>query len=286
MKQVLFACLMLAVSAPASAQVARTPWGDPNLNGYWDYRTITPLQRPADLADTAALTAVEAERFEADFNARRAIEGDYDEDRGTRLIAGRTSLIVDPPDGRIPFTPEGRARRAAGRARGADSYEQRGVTERCISRSSFPRTPTLYNNFYQILQTPGHVVIYSEMIHDTRVIPLDDGSHVDSRIRQIYGDARGHWEDDVLVVDTTNFSDTLGPFLGWTENLHLTERFTPLDDGSISYEFTIDDPTVFETPWTVQIPLKPFEGPLYEYACHEGNRGLPAILAMARAEEH
>ena len=179
------------------------------------------------------------------------------------------------------FTPEGRARRAGG----TDSYEQRSPGERCIGRSSFPRTPTLYNNFYQIFQTPAYVVIYSEMIHDARIIPLDGGSHVDRRIRQLCGDARAHWEGNVLVVDTTNFSGTLGPFLGWTENLHLTERFTPLDDGTISYEFTIDDPTVFEPSWTVQIPLKPFDGPLYEYACHEGNRGLPAILATARAEE-
>ncbi len=148
----------------------------------------------------------------------------------------------------------------------------------------FPRVPTLYNNFYQIFQTPVYVAICSEMIHDARIIPLDGSSHVDRRIRQGYGDARGHWESDVLVVDTSNFNDTLGGLLGWTENLHLTERFTPLDNGTITYEFTIDDPTVFETPWTVRIPLKPFEGPLYEYACHEGNRGLPAILATARVE--
>ncbi len=280
--KVFLTCFALAVSAPVSAQMARTPWGAPDLSGYWDYRTITPLERPSELADTAALPADEAERFEADFNARRAVEGDYDEDRGTRLTEGRTSLIVDPPNGRIPFTPQGRARRAALRARSTDSYEQRSPGERCISRSAFPRVPVLYNNFYQIFQTQTYVVIYSEMIHDARIIPLDGGSHIDPRIRQIYGHARGRWEGDVLVVESTNFSDTLSAFMGWTENLHLTERFTPLDNGTIRYEFTIDDPTAFESPWTVQIPLKPFAGPLYEYACHEGNDGLRDILAISR----
>ena len=295
MRAVVFSCLLLALSAQAWSQatgeLSRTPWGDPDLRGYWDYRTITPLQRPSELADSAVLTAEEAERYEVAFNARRAVEGDYDEDRGRRLTEGRTSLIVDPPDGRIPPARPGNLRApgsthpAAARARGTDSHEQRSLGERCISRSPFPRVPVLYNNFYQIFQTPAYVVIYSEMVHDARIIPLDDGPHIDPRIRQIYGDARGHWEGDVLIVDTTNFSDTLGWFWGWTENLHLTESFTPLGDGTVRYEFTIDDPTAFESTWTVQIPLKPFDGPLYEYACHEGNVGLRGILEISRQLE-
>lgn len=282
----LLAVALIATSESAWGQARLTPWGHPNLGGYWDYRTITPLERPLELLDTPVLAEDEAQLFEQEFNDRRAIEGDYDEDRGFRLIAGRTSLIVNPVDGRIPFIdPAVRARRLGqrGRPRGTESYQQRGITERCISRSSFPRTPTLYNNFYQIFQTPDHVVIYSEMIHDARIIPLNRQPHIDPKIGLLYGDARGHWENTTLVVETTNFTGTLGTLrFGWSDNLHLVERLTPQEDGTISYEFTIDDPTVFTQPWTVQIPLKRFEGPLYEYACHEGNDGLPGILEVSR----
>ncbi len=293
MRRVALACLLLTIPALASSQsgeVPRTPWGDPDLRGYWDYRTITRLERPSDLADTAVLTPEEAERYEAVFNAQRAEVGDYDEDLGSRLAEGRTSLIVDPPDGQIPMSPgniraPGSRHLANRRPRGTDGYEQRGPTGRCISRSTFPRVPTLYNNFYQIFQTPAYVVIYSEMIHDARIISLNGSPHIDPRIRQAYGDARGHWEGDALVINTTNFSDALSWFWGWSESLNLTERFTPHGDGTIRYEFTIDDPTAFESSWTVQIPLRPFEGPLYEYACHEGNSGLRDILTISRKLE-
>ena len=170
--------------------------------------------------------------------------------------------------------------------RGTDSHEQRNPPERCLSRTPFPRLPTLYNNFYQIFQTPDYVAIYSEMIHDARIVPLSGGPRLDPRIRQMYGDARGRWEEDTLVIQTSNFNDTLGYWFGWTERLNLTERFTSLGDGTIRYEFTLNDPTTYTSTWTMQVQLRPFEGPVYEYACHEGNRGLPAILATARAEEH
>jgi hypothetical protein len=209
----------------------------------------------------------------------------------TVVKGGRTSLIQDPPDGRIPaLTPEAQqrlaARRAAARSHGpADSYEDRSLFERCITRG-VPEglLPGPYNNNMQLLQTPGYVVIITEMIHDARVVPIDGRPHDNPQMRRWMGDSRGRWDGDTLVVDTTNFTDKTS-FRGSGANLHLIERFTRVDADTIEYRFTVDDPTTWTKPWTVAYPMVKTAGPIYEYACHEGNYGLVGILAGARAEE-
>ncbi len=276
-----------AEGAQTSADVStpiRTPWGEPDLQGVWNYSTITPLERPRNLAEKQVLTEEEAARLEAD-TARRRVNDRYWWDRGTKVVEDRrTSLIVDPPNGRVPpLTPEGRQRVAAGRVRGTDGPEQRSLSERCITRT-LPRLPALYNNNFQIFQAPGYVVILMEMIHDARIIPLDGRPHLGRDIRQWHGDSRGRWEGDTLVVDTTNFTDQTN-FRGSAENLHLVERFTRVDADTVLYEFTVDDPTTFTRPWTAAIPMTKTEGPVYEYACHEGNDAMGGMLSMARTLE-
>ncbi len=270
-------------SADTSTPI-RTPWGEPDLQGVWSYSTITPLERPRNLAEKQVLTEEEAARLEAD-TARRRVNDRYWWDRGTQVVEDRrTSLIVDPPNGRVPpLTPEGRQRVAAGRVRGTDGPEQRSLSERCITRT-LPRLPALYNNNVQIFQAPGYVVILMEMIHDARIIPLDGRPHLGRDIRQWHGDSRGRWEGDTLVVDTTNFTDQTN-FRGSAENLHLVERFTRVDADTVLYEFTVDDPTTFTRPWTAAIPMTKTEGPVYEYACHEGNDAMGGMLSMARTLE-
>jgi hypothetical protein len=288
----------------------RTPDGQPDLEGIWSNATVTPLERPPELAGKQFLTEKEAaefakrqvERNDADRRATRETEADvaraYNDawyDRGTKVVGSRrTSLIVDPADGSVPpLTPEGQKREDASfcetglhshcTERGYNSWEDRNLWERCITRG-LPILPAPYNNNYQILQTPGYVAIYSEMIHDARIIPLDGRPHIGKNIRQWLGDSRGHWEGDTLVVDTTNFSDKTN-FKGSTANLHLIERFTRVDADTLLYQFTVDDPTTFTKQWTAEVPMLKTEGPIYEYACHEGNYALHDILAGARAEE-
>jgi hypothetical protein len=219
-------------------------------------------------------------------------------DSGTKVIATRrTSLVVDPPDGRVPVRPEAEAKRNYDREHSTDSYEYMSVWDRCISRgvpgSMFPAG---YNNAYQILQIPGYVVIRYEMIHDVRIIPLDGRSHVGSNIGLWMGDSRGHWEGETLVVETTNYHDR-----GWiasssaggrikgipvSEALHVVERFTRVDEDTINWEVTIEDPNVYTRPWTVAMPLtRNPEYQMFEYACHEGNRAVRNTLSGARAEE-
>lgn len=270
-------------SADASTPI-RTPWGEPDLQGVWNYSTITPLERPRNLAGKQVLTEEEAAKLEVD-TARRRVNDRYWWDRGTKVVEDRrTSLIVDPPNGRVPpLTPEGRQRAAAGRVQGTDGPEQRNLSERCITRT-LPRLPEFYNNNFQIFQAPGYVVILMEMIHDARIIPLDGRPHLGRDIRQWHGDPRGRWEGDTLVVDTTNFTDQTN-FRGSAENLHLVERFTRVDADTVLYEFTVDDPTTFTRPWTAAIPMTKTEGPIYEYACHEGNDAMEGILSMARKLE-
>ena len=281
----------------------RTAWGDPDLQGRWTNTTTTPLQRPDDLEGRELLTeeeraaldeAGDVAREQRGVSAGTGETGSYNNfwvERGVRMA--RTSLIVDPPDGRLPpFTPFEAARRPAResyRTRVPAGPEDRNLYERCISRG-MPGTmmPGFYNHNYQIFQAPGYVVILVEMIHDARIIPLDGRSHVDEGIRQWLGDSRGRWEGDTLVVETTNFIPVNGRALtvfGANETTLLVERFRRIDENTIDYEFTVSDPLEYTRPWTASIPMTSLDGLLYEYACHEGNYGLENILAGARATE-
>jgi hypothetical protein len=280
--------------------------GQSDLQDIWSNATITPLERPADLAGKATFTAEEAAAYEKQVVDRNNVDhrsgnaeadvtlgyNDFWWDRGTKVVGSRrTSLIVDPPDGHIPLlTPEAQTRvqdtRAWMRKHATDGPEGRSLGERCIlwATAGPPLLPGPYNNNFQIVQTPDHVVILSEMIHDARVIPLDGSPHLASNIRQWMGDSRGHWDGNTLVVDTTNFSDQYS-FRGSDRNLHLTERFTRVSPEALLYEFTVDDTTAFTKPWTAQILVTRTKGPIFEYACHEGNYAMTDILAGARAAE-
>ena len=310
------AVLAALASVPAAAQsdgaggAPRTAWGDPDLAGVWDFRTLTPLERPEALGEKAVLTSEEAAAFEQqallERNADRRdgadrsfgigsdIERAYNDfwwDYGSNVTADRrTSLIVDPPDGRIPWTPAGKARPgtfdAAFSGIPAAGPEDRALSERCILgfNSGPPMGPSAYNNNVQLFQTPNTVVIFNEMIHDARIVPLDGRAHLDAGIRQWMGDPRGRWEGGTLVVETTNFLRETH-FAGSSANLHLVERFTRVDNDTLLYEFTASDPATFSRPWTAQIPMKRSDGPLFEYACHEGNYGMFNLLAGARADD-
>jgi hypothetical protein len=280
--------------------------GQPDLQGVWTNSTLTPLERPAELAGKQVLTEQEAADYvkrtlqqvssdRRDGGPQVDVNRSYNEfwrDRGNDLVADRrSSLIVDPPDGRVPpLTPAAQKRVEEARtwmqAHATDGPEGRTLAERCISWTTAgpPMLPGPYNNDLQIVQTPGYVVILNEMIHDTRLIPLDGRPHVSPEIRGWLGDSRGHWEGNTLVVDTTNFISEYS-FRGADANAHLTERFTRVSPDVIQYEFTVDDPTAFTKPWTARIPLNKTAGPVYEYACHEGNYALTDILAGARAAE-
>jgi len=296
-----------------SWKAPRTPDGHPDLQGIWSNATITPLERPEDLAGKTVLTEKEAAAYEKrtlQVNDRDRRDGAgtdadvsraYNEfwyDRGTRTIKShRTSLIVDPPDGRIPpLTPAGQAKMTARteykRQHPADGPEDRGLSERCLNWNTAgpPMLPGAYNNNYQIIQTPDTVVIFNEMIHDARIIPLDGRPHLPGNMHLWLGDSRGHWEGDTLVVDTTNLRDKAGingglELLHSTATMHLTERFTRVDADTIMYEFTVNDPSMYTKPWTVQIPSVRTDGAIFEYACHEGNYGMTGILSSARDED-
>ena len=300
--------LVVLAAGPAAGQNApRTPWGAPDLQGIWDFRTATPLERPEDRKDQAFLTAEEAasiERERVDRNTRlweaapRLTEagsnvGGYNNfwlDFGTNVVEDRrTSLIVDPPDGRVPaVSEEGQRRvderRANRETHPADSYLDRNAFDRCILgfNTGPPMTPGFYNQNMQLFQTPDHVVVLNEMVHDARIIPLDGRPR--PAIESWTGESRGHWEGDTLVVETTHFSDKHG-YRGSTTDRHLVERFTRLDRDTLLYEFTITDPATWTLPWTAQIPMQWNELPLFEYACHEGNYAMPNILAGERLEE-
>lgn len=301
--------LTLAPSRAAGQALPRSSDGHPDLQGIWTNSTMTPLERPKDLAGKRTLTEQEAIQYEKEVLGQRSrdrrdgspevdVGRAYNElffDQGTMLSrfgpTVRTSLIVDPPDGRMPpYTPEGQkrldARRAYAEQHPADRAQDRSLPERCLiwGVAGPPMLPGPYNNTYQIVQTTDYVMILVEMIHDVRVIPLDGRPHLPPGVRQWMGDSRGHWEGDTLVVDTTNFTNKTR-FRGSDENLHVTERFTRADAKTILYRFTIDDPTTFTKPWTAEIPFLATPGPIYEYACHEGNYALHDILTGARAEE-
>jgi hypothetical protein len=294
-----------ALSAQTKVRgVPRTTDGHPDLQGIWDFRSATALERPARFAGREFMTpdeviAYEQEALERedgrppdDGRTEQSVHAAWWLDYGKRVVGSRrTSLIVDPPDGKIPpLTPEGQKRnserRAAARTHGpADSYEDRSLQERCITRGLPEVTlPGPYNNNMQIVQTHGYVMIFTEMIHDARVVPMDGRPHNSPNLRSWMGDSRGRWEGDTLVVDTTNFTDRTN-FRGAGANLHLVERFTRLDADTIEYRFTLDDPTTWTKPWTVAYPIVKTDGPIYEFACHEGNYGLRGILSGARYEE-
>ena len=284
---------------------SRTADGQPDLEGYWTNATITPLERPAALAGKEFLT--DQERAQNEKNALKpsdpsklggtAAHYDFeqfglDPSQAKIVSTGRTSLILDPPDGRIPpLTEQGKERaaeRLAARRRTGqfDGPETRPLGERCIiwPGEGPPMLPEAYNSNLQIQQGPGYVVILQEMIHDARVIPLDGRPHLPPAIRQWMGDARGHWEGNTLVVDTTNFTDRTN-FRGSTANLHVIERFTRVSADMILYRFTVEDPATWTRPWTAELPITKIDGPLFEYACHEGNFGMANTLSGARAAE-
>jgi hypothetical protein len=295
-------------AAKPAASVPRTPDGHPDLQGFWSFATVTPFERPDNLAGKAVLSDEEAAEFEkaaakravGDENRQRGTAADvgraYNDfwyDRGTRVVGTRqTSIVVDPPNGRVPaLTADGQARasaRAAARKqRGpADGPEDRSLGERCIIgfNAGPPFVPSAYNNNVQIVQTRNYVVIMTEMVHDARIVPLDGRPHMPSAARPWLGDSRGRWEGDTLVVETTNFSDK-NLYRGATHNLRLVEKFTRNSDGMLTYEFTVNDPVTWTQPWTGRVPLEKLDDRLYEYACHEGNRGMEGILKGTRTEE-
>jgi hypothetical protein len=302
--------------AQAAGQTPRTPDGRPDLQGIWTSATLTPLERPAELAGKATLTPAEAAAYEkrlmeqgnrdrrdgsAEVDAGRAYN-EFWSDSGNKVVGTRrTSLIVDPPDGKLPpLTPEAQkkldAEIAYARLHPADGPEDRPLAERCLlwPTAGPPMLPGAYNNNYQIVQAPGYVMILVEMIHDVRIIPTDGRPHVPAGIQQWMGDSRGRWEGNTLVVETTNFTDKTSDvgagmrrttFRGADHNLRLIERFTRSDAHTLLYEFTVDDPTAFTKPWTAQIPMSKSPGPLFEYACHEGNYAMSGVLAGERAQE-
>jgi hypothetical protein len=300
-----------AQSAPGSNgwTPPKTADGQPDLQGIWTNATITPFERPQSLGGKAFLSEAEAAALEQQATGRRVADapprpgdvGSYNQvwfDSGERVVSTRrTSLVIDPPDGRVPLRPEAEAARDYANAHEGDSYEFMSVWDRCITRGvPGGMFPAGYNNAYAIVQTPGYVVIHYEMIHEARVIPLDGRPHLPSHVRSWNGDSRGRWEGNTLVVDTTNYNNK-----GWiatqaaagrikgipqTESLHVVERFTSVDADTIDYQATIDDPKMFTRAWTVSIPLhRDSAYQIYEYACHEGNRAVEGILRGARAQE-
>lgn len=325
-----------ALAQPAAPVPPVTGWGAPDLQGVWDFGTMTPLQRPEDQGDAAFLSEEEARAAEAAVEARiaRELEVGSVVKEGERLQAGdtnaaarynefwmerasnvvpdrRTSLIIDPPDGRLPpLTAAGKATeqignyfedspigppvRVRGAGAGVDHWEERGLAERCLIgfNTGPPVSPSSYNNNIQLFQTPDTVVIYNEMIHDARIVPLDGRPHLPDNIRHWMGDSRGHWDGDTLVVESTNFTDKTGSFdstytstVGNGLTLHLTERFRRLDDDNLEYTYTVNDPTYFTRPFTVLLPMRRTDQPMYGYACHEGNRGMDVILRGGRADD-
>jgi hypothetical protein len=294
--------------AQSGSKIARTADGQPDLQGVWNFSTLTPLERTAEFAGREFLTDAEAKAFEArtvernnrdnrEQSADADVAGAYNEfwwDRGIHAARvhgkARTSLIVDPPDGRIPpLTAEGQARAAARadarRLHPADGPEDRSLGERCLLfNAGPPMVSGPYNNYVQILQTRDHVVIHNEMIHDARIVPLDGRPHVPSSIRLLLGDSRGRWDGDTLVVETTNFTSRTN-VRGSGEGLRLVERFTRSGASTLLYEFTVDDPASFTKPWSAVLPMTKTGDRLYEYACHEGNYAMTGILRGARAGE-
>ena len=308
-----FVCLLcvLSVSVPLAAQSSsapRTAWGDPDLQGLWNHGTITPLERPADYGDRALLTDEEvaalnlASETRATSERRSSLTREEDValaynqfwwDRG--ISVGRTSLITDPDSGRLPprtsaaeaylATDEAQRLQAAKRGRvPAHGPEDMDLGDRCLVYRPVPITSSGYNNHVHVLQSPGYVVILQEQIHDVRIIPVSDQPVLPDQMRQWLGVSRGRWDGDTLVVETKNFYEQ-ADYLGSNVNRRVTERFTRVADDVIEYAFTVSDPTVWTEPWSGMVPWRPAEGPLFEYACHEGNYGMTNLLTSSRAED-
>jgi hypothetical protein len=324
----LIAIAVLALSVPAVAggqtasqtpaarpksapSVPRRPDGRPDLEGVWDFRTITPMERPTTLAGKQVLDDREAAEFEVknrrnqdnrEKDSSRVVNGtkstadvdraynDFWWDFGNNVVSTRrTSLVIDPPDGRIPpLTPDGQKRaaeRLAMRERSALGPEDRGVGERCILgfNAGPPMAPSAYNNNVQILQANDYVVIHNEMVHNARIVPLGP-SRVPAGVPQWNGHSSAHWDGDTLVVESTGFKGETA-FQNSTENLRLTERFTRVSADTLLYEFTVNDPTTWTKAWTAQVPMRKSEDQMYEYACHEANYGMTNLLKGARFVE-
>ena len=299
--------LIPALGVAQSDEPPRTASGQPDLQGVWDFRTITPLQRPERFGDRAFLTSEEAATLELEAvnrderlllaSARRTEAGgnvgaynNFWMDRGTRTIeTRRTSLIVDPPDGRMPGQTEaGRARSESRREyradHPADSWLDRSTFDRCILgfNTGPPMTPGGYNQNMQVFQTETHVVILNEMVHDSRIVPIDGSPS--TGIKSWTGESRGYWEGDTLVIETVNFTNKTR-WRGSSESMTLVERLTRQDKDTLIYEFTVNDPDTWTQPWSAEIPMRLGDQPLFEYACHEGNYSMEGILSGARADE-
>jgi hypothetical protein len=303
---VIAGALHVSSLAGQSPRTPRTPWGHPDLQGVWSTATITPLERPAQFADKPFLTEAEVREYERitlertnrdrrDGGAAADVSRAYNDfwwDSGSQVVPSRrTSLIIDPPDGRMPALTADAQRRQADAAavrkqRGAaDNPEDRNLWERCIVRG----VPTAmltqpYNNHYQIIQTRDHVVVLTEMIHDARIIPLGTATHAPAPLRFWMGDSVGRFEGDTLIVETTNI-DPRYSYRGSSPALRLVERFQRTSPGVLNYQVTLNDPATFTRPWTIELPARRADGPIYEYGCHEGNHGLEGILRGHRAEE-
>jgi hypothetical protein len=321
---VVLIAVMLVGNVPAAGQAAsaaattngasatpytapRTPDGQPDLQGFWTNATYTPLERPANVTKAlytpeevaaAIKAAVARESAQTEPGTTADVHYDFsqfglDRSQSTFAQSLRTSLIVDPPDGRIPPTTAEGKRRLAEREEAAkrlggrwDSAESNQLDDRCLIMGG-PGPPMMdagYNSNYHIVQAPGHVMILTEMIHDVRIIPLDGRPQPHSSVRQWMGVSRGRWEGDTLVVETTNFNGK-NPFRGSTENLRVTERFTRVAEDAIRYTFVVEDETMWARPWTAELAMLKTQGPLFEHACHEGNYGLYNTLVGARLEE-
>src|SRR5262245_4132771 len=313
----LCAAILVATAAAQKPAVPRLADGHPDLQGTWENNSATPLERPAAFANKPLLTDAELADMKA--RAARLFAPDSDAAFGdgfyhallanantapfgtgsyaanwlpNRILEHRTSLVTDPPDGKIPPLTESatraRAAAATARPRFPRGPEDMFVTDRCISYG-IPDLFAAYMSLYRITQTPGYVAITMEKIHDARIIPLDGRPHISPKIRHYLGDSRGHWEGDTLVVETTNFhpngNGMGGLFRFADQNLKLTERYTRTAADAIRYEFTVDDPTIWSRPWTAMVPWTKANGNIYEYACHEGNYSIANMLSAARADE-
>ena len=314
---VLLAGVFVAAQTPTAAvkpgtpaktwSVSRTPDGQPDLQGFWTNTTYTPLERPKNVTKAfyikeealeAAKRAAAAEAEQTEPGTIPDVHYDFtqfglDRSQSPFALNLRTSLIVDPPDGRLPpLSAEGQ-KRAAERAETRrrmggpyDAAQNQPLSVRCIlmDRNGPPMLGGAYNNNYQIVQVPGYVMILVEMLHGVRIIPLDGRPHLPPNVRQLSGSYRGHWEGETLVIETTNFTGKTA-FQGSSENMRLIERFTRVDEDTMLYKFTVEDPSTWTRPWSAEVPWKKTIGPIFEHACHEGNYGLANILAGARAEE-